>query len=179
MSMLLKSIASIAVLMCVSSVLLLAAESQSTKPIPKKQWGKPTEGFQISASTDKETYDVCEAINLTLILKNSGKGDAETWSALVFDQTYRVEVILPTKKKAPLTLWGKRQSDLGIMQRAVTTLKENKTETKSIPRLNQLFDMSIPGEYTIVVERTLSPRADGTKYCRVTSNTVVVKITED
>lgn len=149
------------------------------KPIPKKHWGNPTEGFQISASTDKETYAPCEAINLTLILKNSGQGDAEPWTANIFDQTYRIEVILPNKQKAPLTLWGKRQSDLPIISRASSTLKSGKTESASIPKLNRLFDMTVPGEYTIVVERTLPKRDDSTRHCHVTSNTVVVKITSE
>lgn len=177
MRMLLTSVTSIAVLMAVSCVFAVAAESQAV--IPRKGWGNPTAGFRISASTEKETYLPCEAINLTLTLENTGPGNAETWIAEIFAQTYRIEVILPTKQKAPLTLWGKRQADLPIISRAVFTLESGKTESASIPRLNQLFDMTVPGEYAIVAQRTLPMRDGSSRHCQVTSNTVVVKILDE
>jgi hypothetical protein len=97
-SMLATLVRSIAISMAVTCAASVAAESQAERS--KRQWGDPTESFQIPASTAKETYSPCEAIILSLILKNCGLDDAEIWMVEAFAPTYQIEVLPPRKEKA-------------------------------------------------------------------------------
>ena len=143
----------------------------------KEEWGEETEGYTISIATDKENYLPGEMITLSVKLKNMSEGDTKILLVAKF-ASYQIEVVLPTREQAPLTLYGKKMLEASqSFVRAVVPLKAGEEIGTSF-NLNRFFDMTLSGEYRISVSRKVWERDNIEKTATVNSNTVVVVINE-
>jgi hypothetical protein len=118
----------------------------------KREWGKETEGQAISIMTKKATFASGELVVLTISLRNVGSQDTKIITQAPLG-SYDIEVLGRNGEKVPLTLRGKVESEtVGYGSSSVTLLKKGQECTVEVP-LNRLFDMSLPGKYTVSVTR--------------------------
>ena len=90
---------------------------------------------------------------------------------------YSFDVRLPGGSPAPLTLEGKRQmqsSSGGIYP----TLAPGEAISDLIPMLNQVYDMTLMGKYSVTVSREVLPSNGKAKPVEMKSNTITIVVQE-
>jgi hypothetical protein len=170
--------------MCVAA--RLTAFAQEPNPVPAPVQAQGVEGYQLEISVQKESLSPLEPIVLNITLKNIGKEDVRIASITpIADYQIEVRPMRPdlingqqvSKENAPLTLEGRRLMQ-GAMQASGRTelLRRGESVTVSLESLNRIFDMTLDGEYKIVVRRKVPQRSDTPKLVEVTSNPIEIKV---
>lgn len=155
-----------------------ASENNSKTTEGENTWGPETDGYRLSIRTNKSRYMIGERIILYVSLKNMSKQDVEIMQTEPI-QTYKngIEIIIPAKKTAPLTLYGKDRVTWGGSVIGYT-LKSGEQVTDSL-YLNRLFDMTFTGEYKISVSRVVSKRNNNKESSVIKSNSITINISEE
>jgi hypothetical protein len=141
-----------------------------------KHWGTPLEGCRLGLITNEEQYHFGDLINLQVILQNL------TRKELVFGDgghfPYEISLTLPNGKPAPLSLWGQMESSSpkAYVRNVSIHLAAGETKTDDLSMLNRRFDMTLEGQYTIVVRRRLPSESDPNAWIEVFSNSVVITL---
>jgi hypothetical protein len=144
---------SLAYAFCLATVSLPGEEPTPVHKDDGRSWGGPVYGQAISISTEKPAYPPSERIVLNICLKNTGAVPVRfpTGDPLL---EYRIKVLLPNGKEAPTTLRGRQRFSIGTGGSGSSVLRPGRSREMRID-LTRLFDFSLPGTYTISVERTL------------------------
>lgn len=117
-----------------------------------RQWGETVDGQAVSIGTNKASFDPGEAICLNIVFRNVGQRDLNI-TEVGAPMDYRIKVLLASGKEAPMTLLGKRAvAGFESAARNIFVLQPGK-ETHTQFRLDRIFDFSLDGKYTIVVDR--------------------------
>jgi hypothetical protein len=131
-----------------------------------------TVGLRLTASTDHATVDPGDLIEITLTLENVGKDTVRVPGSGAILSIFEFDVLLPTGKLAPPTLYGKKQSDVAAVGSFSVSPLEPGAKTETMVPLSRLYDMTLEGKYQITVRRRIS--AD----LIVTSKTLTVTVGE-
>jgi hypothetical protein len=139
------------------ALLLMAglATAQEIGTPETREWGKQTGPFRLSISAEKGKYAAGERIRLTVVLKNVSDHAARmrrsSFRPYVMDVRLPTPAWIPWKPLAPLTALGdqmlnpKRPFDFSIAGGEVEAGHEGREEVE----INQIYEMSAPGEYEI------------------------------
>jgi hypothetical protein len=139
-------------------------------------WGATTDGFTLSVSSKTTEYFLGEQINLSLAFKNSGP-ETEIWPGFNLLLSSEFRIIRPDGKQAMLTDYGKWQMARGGSRSSVK-LKTNDEISYPFPKLNELFAMELPGQYSIELTERVGSRKDPSKLIPIRSNTIVIRVSE-
>lgn len=133
------------------------ADSESRKEMnveAKREWGKETQGHAISIMAKNAVVSPGDPIILTISLKNVGTEDIRVLETAPL-AAYAIEVLGPNGEKVPLTLYGKLSLESHRLgSRSVSILKPGAESSVEI-HLNRMFDFTIPGKYTVSVQRAI------------------------
>jgi hypothetical protein len=151
------------------------AQSATTVPTTTPTttpWGPTVDGVRIRLVTEKADYRPLEPISSVVDFQNLRSSDEEILVA--FKGSYDFEVKGPNGKDCPLTLWGQdyvyRNTD-----GEVRTAKPGDVVSEREQVLNRLFDMTLPGNYTVTARRGWTG-TDPTKSTELVSNPVTITI---
>jgi hypothetical protein len=148
----------------------------TTKDSPN-QWGAPVQGYRLRLVTDSDQYRVGEPINLHVILQNITQRELPVGHFAVF--LSELNVYLPTGGHAPLTLWGRGLADsltVYLGANPMMHLAPGESKTVDFAVVTRAFDMTLEGQYTIVVDRKLQSQFDPDASIDVFSNSIVIKL---
>ncbi len=156
------------------------ADSKSGEKIgaeSKTAWGEATDGLAISIVTPRAVYGPHERIVLTISLKNVSNDDKRIGQTSPLT-LYDVEVLAPGKNKTPFTSYGKNRlensREAGVRG---SVLRPGEVTSVDID-LNRLFDLTLPGPYTVSVQRVVGKTGASDRVLRAISNTITVTIDE-
>lgn len=143
---------------------------------------------RLSVTADKESYKFGSPVNLTLKFENLGSRSVSVANITRAD-TYEFDLSLPKSvamsdgdmpERSPLTLRGRAMvhamKNHGSNQ--VATLDSGKSVVVQIPTLNRVYDMTLTGEYTLVVRRELPSPEEKSESREVVSAPVSIRITD-
>lgn len=156
------------------------ADSESRKEMnveSKRKWGKETQGHAISIIAKNEVVSPGEPIILTISLKNVGTADIRVLETAPL-AAYDIEVLGPNGEKVPLTLYGKISLESNREgSRSVSILKPGAESSVEI-HLNRMFDFTIPGKYTVSVQRAIWKADTSPQKLKAISNKVNLTVDE-
>lgn len=140
-------------------------------------WGKPTDGWQISISMDKQQFLLGLPVHATIVTKNvSGKtlsipAPRSKWV------TYKLR-LRDEFGDVPLTRFGKRmEENRGDGSYTEPEIQANDKIVAEIP-ISRLFDLTLRGRYTLEVSRAIFQQ--GTKNeVSLVSNEIFFEIVEE
>jgi hypothetical protein len=135
-------------------------------------WGPTVDGVRIRLVTEKTDYRPLEPISSVVDFQNLRSSDEDILVA--FKGSYDFTVKGPNGKDCPLTLWGQdyvyRNTD-GELK----TAKPGDVVSEREQVLNRLFDMTLPGNYTLTAHCGWTG-TDPTKSIELVSNPVTITI---
>jgi hypothetical protein len=161
-----------------------AKESQPAEEDPEGNWGKPTDGLQVSVRFDKASFAAGEPIAATIIFRNLTNHPV---TVPLFLQDYRSELVVTDENGRPLEAKDSiaerklvQEGKLSDFQRKLRHILNNPKTWSLTPHcqhkcavaLHELFDLSQPGQYQVYAsdkDKTLSSAA--------TSGTAQITIT--
>lgn len=173
-------IRTISFLMALSAMLLVGMTPDSESKTVQDAWGKPSEGFRLSAQLSSLQTKVDQPVLLRLTIKNVTKKDLEVHEALP-RREFEINVKNSRGETVPLTdygqqLYGKHlfvTRRLGFKSRDIKVAPgEERQETIDIAKLR---DLSVPGTYYVKAMRRVKKQG-GKGWGEVESNTVRVTI---
>lgn len=138
-------------------------------------WGEPMAGYQVSAKPEKNAVQSAEPIVFQVTLKNVGQ------AVLIYALANKPVVEFSVKDEKgqimPLTRYGqdlfKPAAGTQVFRLIQVKLKPGEERTYRL-LVNDMYDMTVPGDYTIVAKKTVSNGAGGS--VEVTSNAVKVTV---
>jgi hypothetical protein len=154
-------------------------ECQPAELDPAGNWGTPGEGFQISLRLPKATYGTNEPIAATVITRN-----------LTTNQIYftvgmlkSLEVVASRGGQPLRTKEEIGMEKLPPFQRELRAMRSHphdwsvapRTQSSETIRLDELFDLSVAGDYSVQVTRRVR-QADGKGTAEVESGTAAFRI---
>ena len=147
--------------------------------IAKSNVGPEIEGYTLSVHTEKNVYAPLEKVNLRITIKNVANDDVKILKESALS-AYKLEVILPDGKKAPMTLYGEGalKPDNVVTPSAAGILKPNEEFTSSL-LVNILYDMTLEGDYKISVTTMVSKRENAKEFIAIQSNVAQVNVNEN
>ena len=165
------------VLVLVAICLASAQGLDKPKKPAEPAWEPTVEGFRMSLRSTKAEYVEGEKLNVQVVLQNADAKDRDVVVAAVL-RYYLFSVTRANGMAVPMTSRGKqlvRASSMG--SRSVRTLRPREEVTAGLD-LGEVFDLKMSGEYRIGVSHDVWNRDDDKKVSKVTSNTLVIKVTE-
>ncbi|PQV63391.1 hypothetical protein B1R32_11246 [Abditibacterium utsteinense] len=153
------------------------ANSNSIDPLIETR-----EGANLTATMDKEAYPGTEPIKLTIALKNTG---TKPFGLLRLDVEwfYVIEVTGPDGKKLPFKKPRRSVYAAFSIQNPspldMRDVRPGETQ-KAVVWLSNLFDMSIPGSYTVTTSTTFrmgKEKSPDQVFVDIKSEPVTVKVT--
>lgn len=138
------------------------------------QWGVESEGFMMSARSEKEEVGACEPVVVAVRIKNVSD------RILSFPESspesdYGIEVKDDRGEQMPLTRYGKNVLRSGEEHRRVVTKLDPGAEHQQKLLVNRIYDMSTSGTYFVQISRDVFKR-DGKGVAKVKSNVLKIKV---
>lgn len=151
-------------------VLTLSDDASADAPSRVGEWGSVTEGFQVMIEVSPAVVPSRAPVLVTVATRNVSSGSLILRaSGSIFD--YRITIEDESGTRVPT-----QRHRLPAAEQVEHELQPGEELVHQLD-LNRRYDLTVPGEYTIVVERTV-PRQDGEGgRARVTSNPVVLVVT--
>jgi hypothetical protein len=155
--------------------LLAGPEKKEEKP-SMIEWGPEKNGVRCAAAlASKEKIFAGEPVHVLFLTKNVGAkpfaGTVESYTLFVF----KISVLGPDGKPAPLTAYGQQQMDIsGEGSKATNKLAPGEEKTSGL-LLSRFFDMTRQGEYKVSFSRVWVKGGDGTEFS-VPSNVLTIKV---
>ena len=109
-----------------------------------------TNGYRFTVCATNSSPKVGEIITITTTLENVSTNDV-TVALTVPLRDHTVQVLWQQKQSMDLTLYGRHSKNDGLSS-LKETLEPGKQITESF-QINRLFDMSMTGEYEIIMSR--------------------------
>jgi hypothetical protein len=162
-----------------------AKECQPAEEDPEGNWGKPTDGLQVSIRFDKASFAAGEPILATIIFRNLTN---HPMTVPLFLQDYRSELVVTDENGKPLetrdSMEERRlfeEGKISDFQRKLRHILNNPKSSYLIPHcqhkcqveLDKLFDPTQPGRYRVYardLDKSLSSEAtSGTAQITITA----------
>ena len=154
------------------------ASNKEVQVAAQREWGEAVQGRALSISTQKARYAPEEPISLSILLKNAGTNEIQMESISPF-AAYYIEVVGPDGKNTPPTVYGKKLFAYLVgswgSQGPSRKLKPG-AELPVEMRIARLFDFSLPGKYTISVQKAIAGRITYTNTLNAVSNKITLTI---
>lgn len=157
-----------------------------TQPDPKLpeglQWGEQVEGFKLAIHVNRTRFGMGDRIMLSCYLKNQAFEVVTLWEEKSPLSGYQLSVTSPTGLPPAFTPSGRTLIGRGMRMTGHTTrtLTAAETDHFEIRRpLNELYEMTTPGEYEIVAKRKLPKRDHPNETVEITSNKLRVHLTRE
>jgi len=115
--------------------------------------GNVVDGLQVYVSSVASTFRVGDRIELDSELKNLSDAPIDIGSA-DNGEIFKIEVILPNRELAPLTLFGRANYDVArtsVFRSIVVATVEPGQSIGRVLHLNRTFDMTLSGDYEVNV----------------------------
>ena len=135
--------------------------------------GQVTEGFQLSATADVEEVTSGQPIRLRIVIKNVTKKPLYLAEVGV-EKDYSLSISNDKRIDVPLTEHGKAVLDGDVYMNLSLIVKPGE-ERRDVLEVNNLYDMTAPGEYSILVQRKVG-RLNAKGTAQVQSNVVHVRV---
>jgi hypothetical protein len=135
-------------------------------------WADPadTEKDDLRCADPPEKVFAGEMLHVQFVTKNVGKNPVDVICEAPYLFRFKVNVVGPDGKPAPLTSYGLTQQERGFSLGTVK-IAPGKFAGSGLP-LSRLFDMTREGEYKVSFSQTLNRAGEFT----VTSNVLTVKV---
>ncbi len=150
----------------------LEASPKNSKPAVV---GPVTDGYRLTATTNKKAYNFGESIGLVLTLRNMTKTKVNVgFGADLSD--FQVDIWGPDGKKAGYTTYGYEVFDaIQGGSHFVDTLSQGDERSIKV-EISRYYEMSAAGRYKIAASRSFSNREEPEQSVTVTSNSVTVLV---
>jgi len=158
------------IILAVLSLMVWAGENMDYRE--KVQWGPTVLGIRLSITADRPSYHIDQPIRLHLWLENLGDSAVHILKANIFE-VYRFHVLRPDGAPAHLTPEGERKKE--AFATYLLELQAGESD-RMVVVLDDIFDMTMLGEYTVRVYRKVLPSATNTTWTEVQSNEIKIKI---
>lgn len=134
------------------------------------------EGFQLSARLEKQEVKFGEPVLLHLTLKNMTQ-DYLPLAHTIPHGEYKLDITIQEGKNPPLTKFGQslQQKEAAGNSGSGLVLAPGQ-EQQEVVRVDQMYDLSVPGAYFITASRTIG-KPDHKSWGEVVSNTVTLIVT--
>jgi hypothetical protein len=148
---------------------------------PNGNWGTPSEGFQMSFRLPKTEYVTNEPIPAVLIIRNITQEDLcftmfhfpADFDILVFRDKQQI-----SRKDEPKNLTPLQKSIRIVSHNAYPYFVHQYTQKKTLFQLREMFDLSVPGDYSVYSTRRVGKLATpGTGSAEVISRTARFRVT--
>lgn len=139
-------------------------------------WGKPVNGWCLSASLDKMTFKSEEPIYVTVVFENVSE-QTQGYGAQGKNFDYELVCLDKAGKEIPLTLFGQRMKENRGEGRYIMTELLPKQNIVNEISLTLHLDLSLPGKYTLTVSREIFPH-EGSNESLVIANELSFEIVE-
>jgi hypothetical protein len=155
-------------------------ECQPAELDPAGNWGEVCEGFQMSSRLSKTNFTTNEPVVVTTLIRNVT--DLELW----FTQGPPMPPTLTVVRGQEQLPRKEDLEDLTPVERSLRAVIRSPhfcsvhpgTQRRETVRLDQMFDLSVPGEYTVSAKRRI-PKLPGQEgYTEVVSGTARFRIIE-
>jgi hypothetical protein len=154
----------------------------------KRKWGTAIENQAISIITNETNYAPGDTIILNIVFKNVGNMDIKTVNRHPLAM-YNITVLLPKGvllqrdntikeiKESPLTLYGQRMNDNlnAINMRSIIILEPGDQICDNL-ELSRIYDFTLEGKYTIIVNKEIWKRDNEKEFTTVISNKLEITI---
>jgi len=141
------------------------------------QWGKPTEDLAISLSVAQRVYRAGEPIALNIALRNVGREPVPIVLRLVW-YDYSLSVRYEGRAEIAKTPYALEMIEGAAEgRRATRQLMPGEMRSESL-ELTEGYRMREPGRYHVVATRETYKRGKLDEYATVTSNELVIEVTE-
>jgi hypothetical protein len=158
---------------CFGLLASTSAVSMGQAQKPEAQVGS-AEGFTLTATTTKKEFAPCEPITVEIVLSNATSG-VLSLEGFGTKNDYDIDVKDKNATGTPQTRYGEmaQVKRFGGGNRTMAILQPGES-IHGYVTINQMFDMSLPGVYSIVVKRAGIPKQTGDG--RITLISVPVEI---
>lgn len=169
-----KKLSFLVLILC-SSIAGLAIEIDMQKRMKPQAVGVVTEGFQVSATAEKESIVSGAPARLNVRIRNIKKRNLNLAEAGP-ERSYKLKVYGDSGRTIPLTEHGKglMRMEGEFITNIGLTVKPGQELEDSL-EVSNIFDMSAPGHYWVVARRKV-PKLNGTGVAEAESNTVHFEI---
>jgi len=140
-------------------------------------WGNEIDGYKLSLRSPQAVFQCREAIKLTIVLKNVSSKNGWFSSVKVPEIDYPARVLyssapwIPLRQAVPLTSEGVKRTDLRRLRGGVNGLLPANGEASAELELASVYDMRLPGQYTVSVFSSVSREGTAGRH-RIESNQV-------
>ena len=125
----------------------------------EREWGKAVQGCRLSVSVPTAPVAVGAPVEITIVFRNDGDAPA-----LLAESSKWTACTLTVKRglwRAELTEFGERVTTAKALSASAWTVEPGQERALTLP-LDQLYDLSEPGTYTVRAARTFpSPTGEG------------------
>ena len=137
------------------------------------------EGFSLTLKADESYYLVGEKVELTALLRNTGKENKKvmrTDGKMVTN--YSLHLYSVTKKELKPTPNGKLKllDERSAYSRSITVVRPGEEVKDNYSSITQVFDLSNPGTYQITAERSFPKSVGSKEWTTLTSNVVEITV---
>ena len=167
-------------MLCLGFMISLDAKMSAapSKPVPvahskSESFGPVIGGYRIAVKTNKKVYSLDEKINLIILVKNMAATKTNISTGQPFS-SFHFAVLTPGGENASLTTEGEQESTNLMGGSEFVAIMKPGFEQHEELILNDFYDMTVPGKYTIKVSRSFHKRDHSEQYVTVTSNPIVV-----
>jgi hypothetical protein len=147
-----------------SIALFLLAASVARAGEPSADWGPVLKGLQMSSRVDRSRYRADEPIMVEVVIKNTSKEVVFLGMSIDDQASFDIAVSLNESGagglgRMPLTKYGARRfAPLNAAKNIPIRLKEGEERRYRFP-LNRMYDMTLDGKYSVVVNRSIPGRS--------------------
>jgi hypothetical protein len=137
-------------------------------------WGPTIQNWRLQLSTDHTTYLIGQPITVTVTLQNLDSRRRNAGNGGGFEMEFSFDITLPNGEKAPQT--RRRELPMAYSRSFLPTLDAGEAGSDNFSELTTAYDMTLPGEYTIVVHHDLPDDLLPGKIVKITSNVVSIAL---
>ena len=153
-------------------------ECRPTELDPAGNWGQVSEGLQLSLRLAKTNYATNEPVVATLITRNVT--DADLWYLLGLPTTLEISVLRGGEKLArkdePQGLTPFQQRMRQVVRNPHQRFIHPGTQRKEILQLSEMFDLSVPGDYSVSAKRGVPSLQDSHRGAGLVSGTAAFRV---
>ncbi|WP_437498396.1 hypothetical protein [Sorangium sp. So ce1099] len=144
--------------------------------IESRIWGLPEEDCRLSLGPPDLKVKAGQLVEVQLTFRNDGAKQigfprSAPWQDYKFN-------LLHNDQPVPLTRFGEHVLNTPAVDAATMVWLAPGQEYTSTSIISRVFDMSMPGRYTLEVSKELMRRS-GTGFMKVVSNQITIEVVED
>jgi hypothetical protein len=142
------------------------------------EWGRPTNGWRLSLSLDRNEFITEERIVATIVFQNASDRE-QRFGGHGADFDYVLDCSMVHGERVPPTLFGKMMLANREFAKTIGGVLQAKQQVVVEISLAHHLDLSLPGKYLLTVSRQADESASGAPNAPlILSNTIAFEIKE-